>query len=265
MSRLAGRIAMISGAARGMGAATARAFVTEGAKVLIGDVLACDAKALADELGEAAMFCPLDVSSEDDWRAALVAAEERFGAVDVLVNNAGIQCFKSLLQTDKKSFKQVLDVNLVGTFLGLRHVGEAMVRRGRGSIVNICSVDALRGANGYSAYIASKWGVRGLTRNAALEFGPRGVRVNSVYPGGVLTAMGNPQGAAIEVINQGYRLVPMQRVGMPEEVAQATVFLASDQASYVCGAELVVDGGWSAGVYHATLAGAPGVPDSGSN
>ena len=235
MGRLDGKVAIVTGAARGMGEATARAFVAEGARVLVADVLEEEGCALTAELGEAARFCRLDVSSEESWAAALAAAESALGPVNVLVNNAAINDFRSLLDYDKQSFQRVLDVNLLGTMLGLRYVGEAMVRRRSGAIVNIGSVDGTRGANGYSAYVTSKWAVRGLTRAAAMEFGPRGVRVNAVLPGGVYTAMGNPNGLSVEQINRGYTNVPLQRVGMPGEIAQASVFLASDQASYICG------------------------------
>lgn len=264
MGRLQGRVAIVTGASRGMGEATARVFVSEGARVLVADVLEDEGRALAAELGEAAHFCRLDVSSEESWRTALSTAESRLGPVDVLVNNAAINDFRSLLDYDRESFQRVLDVNLVGTFLGLRHVGEAMVRRRSGAIVNIASVDGTRGANGYAAYVSSKWGVRGLTRAAAMEFGPRGVRVNAVLPGGVYTAMGNPNGLSVEQINRGYANMPMQRVGMPEEIARASLYLASEEASYVCGAEIVVDGGWIAGIYHAHFHGAPGDESYGS-
>lgn len=257
-NRLQGKVAIITGGARGMGEATVRTFIAEGAKVLIADVLKAEGEALAAELGANARFFPLDISEEEGWQAALEAAEASFGPVNVLVNNAAINRFRSILDTDKATFQKVIDINVIGTFLGLKIVGGAMVRRRAGAIVNISSVDGLRGGNGYVAYVTSKWGVRGMTKAAAMEFGPRGVRVNSVHPGGVYTVMGNPVGTSIDEINKGYDLVPLQRVGMPEEIANATAFLASDQASYICGAELAVDGGWSAGRYTTSLPGAPG-------
>ena len=258
MGRLEGKVAIVTGASRGMGEATARAFVAEGARVLVADVLEDEGRALAAELGEATRFCRLDVSSEESWSAALAMAESELGPVGVLVNNAAINQFQGILGYDVAQFRRVLDVNLVGTFLGLRCVGEAMVRRRSGAIINIGSVDGTRGANGYAAYVSSKWGVRGLTRAAAMEFGPRGVRVNAVLPGGVYTTMGNPQGLPVEQIDLGFRNIPLGRVGLPAEIAQASVFLASEQASYVCGTELVVDGGWVAGIYHPAFPGAPG-------
>lgn len=256
MGRLEGKIAIVTGGARGMGEATVRRFVAEGAQTLIVDRVS-DGEALAAELGTAARYCSADISSEADWVRALAECEGAFGTPDILVNNAAIMRFRSILECDPADFREVLDVNLLGTFLGLKTVGQAMVKKNRGSIVNISSVDGLRGANGYAAYSASKWGVRGLTKVASLEFGPRGVRVNSVHPGGIWTAMGNPADTPVDEINKGFGLVPAQRMGHSEEVAAATAFLASDEASYIMGAELAVDGGWTAGIYNPMLAGSP--------
>jgi 3alpha(or 20beta)-hydroxysteroid dehydrogenase len=261
--RLEGKVAIITGGSRGMGEATVRKFVEEGAKVLIGDVQDEAGQALAKELGAAVRYCHLDIADEAAWQAALKMAEDAFGPVTALVNNAAINAFRSILDIDKATFMNVLEVNLGGTFLGVKIVGGAMVRRRKGAIVNISSVDGMRGANTLSAYISSKWGVRGLTKAAAMEFGPRGVRVNSIHPGGVYTAMGNPTGQSLEETNKAYGMVPLQRIGMPNEVAQASAFLVSDEASYIHGAELTVDGGWVAGVYHAGLPGAPDDVDYG--
>jgi len=256
MGRLDGKVAIVTGGARGMGEQTVLLFIREGAKVVIADMLTAEGEVLAAELGDAAMFHRTDVSRDEDWRSLLEATRARFGPLDILVNNAAIQRFRSILECDTSDFRQVLDVNLVGTFLGLKIVGGDMVRRRTGSIVNISSVDGMRGANGYAAYSTSKWGVRGLTKVAAIEFGPRGVRVNSVHPGGVYTVMGNPVDAPVEEIDKGFSMVPLQRTGRAHEVAAASLFLASDEASYVCGAELAVDGGWTAGVYNSMLSGA---------
>jgi len=266
MNRLQGRIAIVTGGARGMGEATVRAFVNQGASVVIADMLATEGEALARDLGEAAVFSRTDISRQEDWTSLLATAQEKFGMPDILVNNAAIQRFRSLLETELADFRQVLDINLLGTFLGLKIVGGEMVRQRRGAIVNISSVDGMRGANGYAAYSTSKWGVRGITKVAALEFGPRGVRVNSVHPGGINTVMGNPTGAPVEAIDQGFgTLVPLGRSGQPHEIAMATVFLASDEASYINGAELTVDGGWIAGFYNTMLSGAPEDKDYGTN
>ena len=257
MGRLQGKVAIVTGGARGMGAATSRLFVAEGAKVAISDLLDEAGAALAAELGQAARFYRHDVSSEADWSGLVSAVEADLGPVDVLVNNAGILLFKTLLETTREEYEKVLGVNLVGEFLGIKAVGPGMVARGKGAIVNISSVDGLRGANSLALYSSSKWAVRGLTKTAALEFGPLGVRVNSVHPGGVNTAMGNPQGLEGAAKNAGYERVPLQRIGEPEEIAAASLFLCSDEASYIAGAELAVDGGWAAGYYHHYLPGAP--------
>lgn len=260
MGRLSNKVAIITGGARGMGAATVRLFAAEGAKVLIADVLDADGSALAKELGTNAAFIHHDVTDEASWGATLAKATSTFGKVDVLVNNAGVLLFKSLATTEKAEFEKVLGVNLIGAFLGMRIIGGHMVENGRGSIVNISSVDGMKAANGLAAYCASKWGVRGLTKVAAMEYGHRGVRVNSVHPGGVDTAMGNPYGEAKADVNKRYGMVPMQRVGEPEEVARTSLFLASDESSYLCGAEIAVDGGMLTGQYYVGMPGAPNVP-----
>lgn len=259
MARLADKVAIITGGARGMGAATARCFVAEGARVVIADLLEEPGEALAADLGERARFQKLDVRKESDWKEVLQASIDAFGHVDVLVNNAGVLQFSTLLQTSLEDFERVVSINLSGTFNGLRIVGEHMIGRGKGSIVNISSVDGMKGANGLGAYCASKWGIRGLTRVAAMEFGHRGVRVNSVHPGGVDTLMGNPYQEAKADVNQRYAQVPLQRVGEPDEVARTSLFLASDDSSYLCGAEITVDGGMSSGIYYMGFPGAPGV------
>jgi len=258
MDRLKNKVAIITGGARGMGAATARLFVAEGAKVLIADVLDADGAALAKQLGASAAFIHHDVTDEASWTATLAKATAAFGPVDVLVNNAGVLLFKTLATTEKAEFEKVLGVNLIGAFLGMRIVGGHMVANGRGSIVNISSVDGMKAANGLAAYCASKWGVRGLTKVAAMEYGHKGVRVNSVHPGGVDTAMGNPYAEPKADVNKRYGMVPLQRVGEPDEVARTSLFLASDEASYLCGAEIAVDGGMLTGQYYVGFPGAPG-------
>lgn len=259
MARLDGKVAIISGAARGMGAATARLFVAAGARVIIADLLEADGTALADELGEAARFARLDVTSAESWAATVALAEEIFGPVDVLVNNAGVLLFKGLLQTTPEEYRRVIEINLVGDFLGIQAVAPGMIARRRGAIVNISSVDGMKGANGLAAYASSKWGVRGLTKVAAMELGHLGIRVNSVHPGGVDTAMTNYEGVAREKVSERFQHIPLQRVGAPEEIARATLFLASDEASYMAGSEIVVDGGMSTGQYYPLFPGAPGV------
>ena len=258
MGRLSGKVAIVTGGARGMGAATSRLFVEEGAKVVIADVLEADGAKLAQELGAAALFQKLDVTDEANWSAVVAKAIAHFGKVDVLINNAGILLFKTLLETTKEDYLRVLQVNLMGMFLGLKAVAPHMIERGSGSIVNVSSTDGMKGANGLGAYCSSKWGVRGLTRVAAMEFGHKGVRVNSIHPGGIDTVMGNPYQESREEVNKRYGWVPLQRVGEPPEAARCSLFLASDEASYVCGAELAVDGGMLTGQYYVGFPGAPG-------
>lgn len=257
MNRLHDKICIITGAARGMGAATARLFAREGATVIVADVHESEGHLIANEIGGAASFHRLDVSIESEWQQLVAAVIERHGRIDALVNNAGIVHFSLIDQLTEQDLDRVLGVNLKGPLFGVKHVGRVMKAACKGAIVNISSVDGTRGANALVAYSASKWAVRGITRTAALEYGPHGVRINSVHPGGVDTAMGNPLQLRGNERNADYRLVPLQRIGEPEEVAAASLFLCSDEASYITGAELLVDGGWAAGHYHAMLPGAP--------
>ncbi|HTZ69889.1 MAG TPA: glucose 1-dehydrogenase [Acetobacteraceae bacterium] len=258
MGKLEGKVAVVTGGARAMGAATSRLFVAEGAWVVIADVLDAEGKELARELGDAAVFHHLDVSDEAGWADLAALCRDRFGGVDVLVNNAGVITFAALEDTSLADFQRVLAVNVGGCFLGMRTLAPMMMGAGGGAIVNISSIDGMKGANSLGAYAASKWAVRGLTKVAALEFGHRGVRVNSVHPGGIDTPMGNPQGKPAEEMNKlFYRGVPLQRMGTSEEVARVSLFLASSDSSYMNGAELAVDGGWTAGHYYAGYPGAP--------
>ncbi|MCP5395280.1 MAG: glucose 1-dehydrogenase [Sphingomonadaceae bacterium] len=259
MGRLDGKVVIITGGARGMGEATSRLFAAEGARVAICDVLEEQGVALAAELGGDARFYRLDVTDENGWAEVVAAVEAEIGPVDTLVNNAGVLLFSSLLETSLADYERVLRINLVGEFLGIKAVGPGMVARGKGAIVNISSVDGMKGANGLAAYASSKWGVRGLTKVAAMELGHKGVRVNSVHPGGVDTIMSNYAAAPREEVDKQYGNVPLQRIGGPEEIAQASLFLASDDASYIHGAELVVDGGMIVGQYYDGMPGAPGV------
>ena len=255
MGRLSGKTAIVTGGAQGMGAATARLFVAEGAKVAIGDVK--DGSALAQELGENALFQALDVTDESAWDAIIARTNERFGPVDILVNNAGLVHFTAIEDFEPDEARRILDVNAIGPLIGAKHVVPQMTQAGRGVIINISSVDGLRGCNGLSAYTASKWALRGVTKTLAIELAPRGIRVVSVHPGGVDTPMGNARGLQGEERNRTFQRVPMQRIGEPEEVARTTLFLASDDASYITGAELAVDGGWTAGIMLNVLPGAP--------
>jgi 3alpha(or 20beta)-hydroxysteroid dehydrogenase len=257
VDRLKGKVAIITGGARGMGAATARLFVAEGAKVAITDILEEPGRALAAELGAAALFLKHDVTDEAQWQAAVDATLGKWERIDVLVNNAGILMFKEVLEITKAEFERVLSVNLVGAFLGIRTVGPIMVRQKQGSIVNISSADGMASTNGAGAYSASKWALRGLTKTCALELGWRGVRANSIHPGGVDTPMVNPTGGDMNANPGANTNIPLGRIGRPEEVAHASLYLASDDSAYVNGAELLIDGGMLSGRYYAFLPGAP--------
>lgn len=255
MGRLQDKVAIVTGGAHGMGAATCRLFAAEGAKVVVTDLDEAAGEALAQEIGGA--FMKLDVSNEADWERVVADTSARFGRIDVLVNNAGMLIFSTIEDMTGAQMDQLLGVNLKGPIFGMKHCGKVMKRQGKGAIVNISSIDGIRTANALGLYAASKWGLRGVTKTAALEYGHHGVRVNSVHPGGVDTAMGNPRQAKGDDLNSDYSRVPMQRIGRPEEIAAASLFLASDEASYVNGAELLVDGGWNAGIYYPGTPGAP--------
>jgi 3alpha(or 20beta)-hydroxysteroid dehydrogenase len=245
MGRLDGKVALITGAARGQGAAAARRFVAEGAKVLIADIVDDEGKALADELGAA--YQHLDVSSEDDWTAAVDRAVEEFGSLTVLVNNAGILHFSELGKTKLADYERVIRVNKIGAFLGMRSVVEPMSRAGVGSIVNVSSVEGLAGMPFLVAYTASKFAIRGMTKVAALELGPKGIRVNSVHPGMIDTKMVSDAAGGAEIDTSWVgKKVALGRVGQPSEIANLVVFLASDESSYSTGAEFVADGGATA-------------------
>jgi 3alpha(or 20beta)-hydroxysteroid dehydrogenase len=247
--RLAGRVAIVSGAAGGQGAAEAKLLVAQGASVVIGDIDDAHGKALADELGEAARYQHLDVRSEDDWRAVLDAAVSSFGKVTSLVNNAGIVTPpRAIVKTPVDAFRDVLDVNLIGAYTGIHVVAPAIVDAGGGSIVNISSVNGFVGGWGVAGYVSSKFALRGLTRVAAIELARKGVRVNSVHPGPIDTDMlkaGLPDG--IDAAQAMGSVVPAGRCGTVDDVASLVAFLLSDESSYCYGAEFVVDGGLLAG------------------
>jgi len=244
--RLEGKVAIITGAARGQGACEARLFAEEGARVVLGDILDDEGKAVAEELGDAARYVHLDVRSEADWASAVEAASG-LGALNVLVNNAAITHFASLKDTTLDDYNRVIGINQVGTFLGMRSVFDPMRDAGGGSIVNVSSIDGLKAKNGLVAYASSKWAIRGLTKVAAIEFGRHNIRVNSLHPGGVDTVMGNPTGS--EDIDLFYKNQPIPRCGKPIDIARLALFMASDECSYSTGSEFIADGGWNVGEY----------------
>jgi 3alpha(or 20beta)-hydroxysteroid dehydrogenase len=245
--RLDGRVAIITGAAGGIGAATARRFAGEGASLLLTDADAAGARRLADELGDRATSRAHDVASETDWGAVSASALEAHGRIDVLVNNAGVFLAAPLQETTIEDFRRVMEVNTVGVFLGMRAVAPAMIEQRGGSIINVSSVAGLGGSPYLTAYAGSKWAVRGMTKVVARELAPFGVRVNSLHPGQIDTDMNARQREKTpELLDRLIRRIPLQRIGTPEEVAHATVYLASEESVYVTGSELVVDGGTSA-------------------
>lgn len=256
MKRLDGKVAIITGGAQGMGEATVRLFVEHGAKVVIGDLAEEQGTALAEELGDNAAFVLMDVSKEEDWDKAVAKAQE-FGPLNVLVNNAAVVLMSSITDTTPEDYMRVVRINQLGSFLGIRAVIEPMKAAGVGSIINVSSIDGLHSTSGLCAYSSSKWAVRGMAKNAAIELGQYGIRVNSVHPGGIFTAMGGKGMISEEEINEAvYADFPIPRVGQPEEVAYVTLFLATDEASYSTGSEFVADGGWFAGMRR------PGMPCS---
>ena len=240
MNRLAGKIILITGGARGQGAAEARLFIAEGARVVLGDVLESQGRELAAELGESAMFVRQDVTQEDDWQRALDAAA-RLGGLHGLVNNAGIYQPKTLLETDAALFEQHMRVNQLGCFLGMKAVVPLMQQSGGGSIVNVSSVAGLRGSPGAIAYSATKWALRGMTKAAAVDLAPRRIRVNSIHPGPIDTEMLNVR--TPEQRQARLQAVPMKRMGTAQEVADLVLFLLSEESGYITGAEVAIDGG----------------------
>jgi 3alpha(or 20beta)-hydroxysteroid dehydrogenase len=249
MGRLSGKVALITGAARGQGATEARLFAAEGAQVVLGDVLDADGELVAKELGDAAVYRHHDVTAKDDWDAIVATAVDTFGRLDVLVNNAGIFRITPLATTTAEDYLTVVNVNQLGTFLGMQAVVGPMTKAGGGSIVNLSSIAGLRGSAGTIAYSASKWAVRGMTKVAALELAPLGIRVNSIHPGIIDTPMLNDLLITDDAGKQaiGGR-IPLRTVATADQVARLALYLASDESDHSTGSEFVVDGGITAGM-----------------
>ena len=248
--RLEGKVAFISGGARGMGAVEARLFAKEGAKVAIGDVLEEEGAALQSEIedsGGECLFTRLDVTSESDWIRAIEATLARFGRLDILVNNAGVSQWSLLHETSEEDWDRVMDINTKGVFLGTKRSIPEMKESGGGSIINISSQLGLVGTEMSSAqYQASKGAVRLLTKHTAMQYAPDGIRCNSVHPGPIHTAMTEQRRADPETYAEMLNRIPLGRYGQPEEIANGVLFLASDESGWITGSELVLDGGWTA-------------------
>jgi 3alpha(or 20beta)-hydroxysteroid dehydrogenase len=246
MGRLDGKVALITGAAQNQGEAQARRFAAEGAKVVVTDIQDERGRAVAASLGDKAVWRRLDVTKSADWAAAVAFAVESFGKLNVLINNAGIFPNVKMEEMGEDQFMQVVRVNQLGCWLGMKAVVEAMRAAGGGAIVNTASVAGLAGLPGLSAYVGSKHAVRGLSKTAAIELGQYGIRVNSVYPGAVV---GDevPAGVTPEMLAEMFARRPIPRAGQVEDIANAMVFLASDESAYCTGTEVLVDGGWLAG------------------
>jgi 3alpha(or 20beta)-hydroxysteroid dehydrogenase len=255
MGRFDGKVVIVTGAARGQGEAEARLFAGEGAKVVLADVLDAEGQAVASDIGPNALYVHLDVSSESEWQSAIEATKAFGGRLDALVNNAAIIWPSAIEDTSLEAYMTVINVNQVGCFLGMKAAMPLMKDSGGGSIVNISSIDGIGSKNGLVSYTASKFAIRGMTKTAAMEWGRFGIRVNSVHPGGVNTVMGNPINDPI-LETMPYQQQAIQRIGYPNEIAAAVAFLASAEASYITGTELVVDGGWLTGRLE------PGLPGS---
>jgi 3alpha(or 20beta)-hydroxysteroid dehydrogenase len=243
MARLDGKVALITGGARGQGAAEAARFAAEGATVYITDVLDEVGAATAAELGDAVTYLHHDVTSEDDWITVVNGIVEAHGRIDVLVNNAGIFQVVPVTDTTLDDWNRMIAINQTGVFLGIREVGRVMCAQGSGSIINISSIAGMGGASIAFAYSASKWAVRGMTKSAAINFAPHGVRVNSVHPGIIETAMLDEFGDLVPGITER---IPMGRTASADEVASTVLFLASDESSYCSGHEYLVDGAMTA-------------------
>lgn len=242
MKQLKNKVAIITGAAGGMGAVHAKVFIDEGAKVVLTDIMDEEGKKLAKELGSNALFIKQDVTKEEDWKKVVAETERTFGPVDILINNAGIVMTKMIEDTSLTEYQKTIDINQTGTFLGMKAVLPSMKKAGGGSIINISSIEGLVGGAMIASYTASKFAVTGLTKAAAMEFAPYGIRVNSVHPGVIDTPMIHQEDVK-EAVKEVINAIPLKRPADPKEVSKMLVFLASDAASYSTGSAFVIDGG----------------------
>ena len=243
MGRVSGKVAIVTGAAQGLGEAFARRLIDEGAKVMLTDVLEAEGKAVAKALGGNAQFMRQDVRGEAEWKQVVSATESAFGPVSVLVNNAGIVFYCPTENLEEADYRRVIDINQVSVFLGMKSVLPSMKRAGGGSIINISSGAGIIGVPNALGYSASKFAVRGMTKSAAIEFAPFNIRVNSIHPGLIRTPINaiTPENKALL---EGYaKQTPAGRMGEPDEVANVVLMLASDESRFSTGAEFVIDGG----------------------
>jgi len=242
--RLAGKVAIITGAASGMGAATARMFAREGAKVVVADVMEHEGKQVAESIGAAAHFEKLDVTNEENWEAAVAATVKRFGKLDVLVNNAGISGSAEQDLYSTAAWHRIMEINATGVFLGIKYAIPAMIANGGGSIINLSSIAGIIGSEGiHMAYNASKAAVRLMTKSVAVQHAQQKIRANSVHPGIMPPMRTSGRTADPATRAQRMQVIPMRRAGEVDEVAYAILFLASDESSYITGSEIHVDGG----------------------
>jgi len=241
MTRVAGKVALISGGARGMGAAHAELLVAEGASVVIGDILDEEGEATAARLGDSVRFVHLDVTKPEDWDAAVRAAVDGFGGLDILVNNAGIANFASIEDYTLEQWNLIIAINLTGTFNGIKAAIPALKESGRGSIINISSTAGIKGVAALPGYTAAKFAVRGLTKEVAIDLGRYNIRANSIHPGNIRTPM-------TDGLDVDQSLVPLGRMGDASELSAMVLFLASDESSFSTGAEFIADGGETAGI-----------------
>jgi len=241
MARVAGKVALISGGARGMGAAHAELLVAEGAKVVIGDILDAEGEATAARLGDSVRFVHLDVTKPDDWNTAVSAAVDGFGGLDILVNNAGIANFAPIEDYTLEQWNLIIAINLTGTFNGIKAAIPALKKSGHGSIINISSTAGIKGVAALPGYTAAKFAVRGLTKEIAIDLGRYNIRANSIHPGNIRTPM-------TDGLDVDQSLVPLGRMGDASELSAMVLFLASDESSFSTGAEFIADGGETAGI-----------------